>query len=223
MPKNITPFQSETYDSDIKRTMPYYSDFFRQVIDIVSNCSFKQISWLDVGCGTGKMAEIALNELDIKKFVCCDCSSDMLKRTRERLNFLDVEYIQSQVQDLQLNSQFNVITSILVTHYLKDNEKRQAINRCYHALKDNGILFILENFAPHSAIVTNLYLKRWKNYQLNHGKSTEESQKHIDRFNKDYFPVTIEENIQLLKDCGFRYIDIFWLSYMQAGILGLKN
>lgn len=42
----------------------------------------------------------------------------------------------------------------------------------------------------------NLYLERWKIYQYNNGKDK--------------------------KECGFEDVEVFWCSYMQVGILGIK-
>ena len=32
----------------------------------------------------------------------------------------------------------------------------------------------------------------------------------------------ISESIELLRECGFRMVEIFWVSYMQVGILAKK-
>ena len=45
---------------------------------------------------------------------------------------------------------------------------------------------------------------------------------HIERYGRDYFLVTISESIKLLKECGFRMVEILWVSYMQVGILARK-
>ncbi len=67
-----------------------------------------------------------------------------------------------------------------------------------------------------------LYLERWKNYQYENGKGEEECQSHILRYNTEYFPVTIMEQMHVLQECGFKNVEIFWCSYMQVGILGIK-
>lgn len=54
------------------------------------------------------------------------------------------------------------------------------------------------------------------------GKSAKESDDHIDRYGKNYFPITISEHLDVLKQCGFRNAEILWVSNMQAGLLGIK-
>ena len=67
-----------------------------------------------------------------------------------------------------------------------------------------------------------LYFQRWKAYQHSQGKSQEEADRHLQRYGKEYFPITIDEHIKILSDCGFRYSEIIWLSNMQVGIMGIK-
>ncbi|MEH2959607.1 hypothetical protein [Candidatus Merdisoma sp. JLR.KK006] len=67
-----------------------------------------------------------------------------------------------------------------------------------------------------------LYLERWKDYQYKNGRSREECENHVLRYNREYFPITIREQIHILHKCGFEHAEIFWCSYMQAGILGIK-
>jgi tRNA (cmo5U34)-methyltransferase len=33
----------------------------------------------------------------------------------------------------------------------------------------------------------------------------------------EYFPITIEEHLSLLREIGFEVIELLWFSYMQAG------
>lgn len=82
--------------------------------------------------------------------------------------------------------------------------------------------FCFENFAPFSGIGTELYLERWRLFQLEQGRSSEECESHLSRYGKEYFPVTISAETDILKDCGFRTVEILWVSCMQAGFLAIK-
>ena len=67
-----------------------------------------------------------------------------------------------------------------------------------------------------------VYLEKWKRYQIEQGKSVEESTRHIERYGKDYFPITLEEHLTLMRNSGFRAVEILWLSNMQVGLWGMK-
>ncbi len=115
-----------------------------------------------------------------------------------------------------------VITAIQVNHYLRIDERRIALKKCYEALKDNGVFISFENFAPFTNLGKYVYLEKWKKYQMKQGKSFEECQKHINRYEKDYFPISLSENLEQMRNCGFKAVEILWLSNMQVGLWGIK-
>lgn len=218
--KNTAAFQSREYDIKIKQTLPYYEEFYNQIIDVV-RCYFdNKISWLDVGCGTGKMAELGLEVSN--RFVLLDNSADMIEIARNQINSDKAEFVLRSVNDMDYENEFDIITAVQVFHYLSVDERRTAIQKCCNALRSNGIFITFENFAPDTAMMKQIYLDRWKRYQINNGKSAEEADRHIERYGKDYFPISIDEHKRLLNNCGFRSAELLWCSYMQVGILGIK-
>lgn len=220
--KHTTAFSAREYDKKIKQTLPYYEEFYKQIIDVVK-CKFKRsVSWLDVGCGTGKTAEIALNKLPIDRFVFCDNSLDMLDIAKSRFCSDKIEFMLCDAINLEFNNEFDVVTAVQVFHYLSVEERKNAIQKCYEALNTSGIFITFENFAPDTETGKQLYLDRWKQYQLENGKNENEVYEHIARYGKDYFPITIDEHKKLMRDCGFDTVELLYCSYMQAGLLGIK-
>lgn len=193
MNDNKSAFCSSDYDDRIKQTLPYYEQFYKEIIELVKIFNYNRIRWLDVGCGTGKMASVAYENVDP-----CD------------------------IQNLTYTDEFDVITAIQVTHYLRMDERKIALQKCYEALKDNGLFISFENFAPFTEVGKTVYLEKWRRYQLKQGKSSEECGKHIDRYGKDYFPISLSENMELMRNCGFKAVEILWLSNMQVGIWGIR-
>jgi len=219
---NISAFNAKEYNNKIQKTIPYYEDMYKQIADIVTTCEYKNIVWLDVGCGTGKMAEIAMQNTDVKRMVLCDISAKMLDVAGKNYTSDRLEFRQQNILDMCYNKQFDVVTAVQVNHYFRLPQRKQAVKNCFSALKDNGIFITFENFAPNSKNGTQLFINRWYCWQIRQGKGREECKQHIERYNKDYFPITINEHLQLIRECGFKSAEIFWLSYMQVGILAIK-
>lgn len=218
--KHTTVFSSKESDRKIKQTLPYYEEFYKQIIDVVK-CHFNnKISWLDVGCGTGKMAEVGLEVSN--SFVLLDNSADMLDIARKQIHSDKAEFVLKAADDMDYEKEFDVVTAVQVFHYLSADERRKAICKCYNALKSGGIFITFENFAPDTEIGAKLYLNRWKQYQISQGKTEQESKDHIERYGTEYFPITIDKHKRLLKECGFKAVELLWCSYMQAGFIGIN-
>lgn len=167
--KSTAAFIPEEYDRKIKQTLPYCEEFYRQIADAVKCLYTGKVSWLDVGCGTGKMAELGSALAD--RLVLCDNSSDMFNIAKKRVISSSVEFVLKPAQELEYKNEFDVVTAVQVFHYLKANERRKAVGKCFDALRPNGIFITFENFAPDTEFGTELSLKRWMKYQKEHGRT----------------------------------------------------
>ncbi len=85
-------FSPEKYDKNIVAVLPYYEEYFKQIIEIVHMAFSIPIEWLDIGCGTGKMADLAIKNLQVENMICCDNSPQMLKIAKERVVFQKLNF-----------------------------------------------------------------------------------------------------------------------------------
>ena len=192
-------------------------------MDIVKVRFDRPLAWLDIGCGTGKMAEAAFKDLDIENFLFCDSSEDMIKIAKERFAGENSKYVVSSFPEMNEPGPFDVITAMMVFHYFTRERRKESLQKCYKILHNNGIFITFENFAPYSEAGRQLFLERWKFYQLSQGRSAGSCNEHIGRYGKEYFPIPISEHLELLRQCGFEQAEVIWVSNMQVGLLGIKS
>lgn len=224
MDKNNNPaaFDAAEYDEKIKKTLPYYDEFFSQIISAVKTFAGSSVDWLDVGCGTGRMYAEAVGKIPISRFVFCDCSAEMLKIAESRFYGSGREFLLKDMREMSFTDEFDIITSVQAMHYLKPGQRYSAVKNCFNALKPYGIFINFENFSPDSKAGEKIAMERWRAYQLENGKSETECAGHLSRYKKEYFPITVSEQLEIMKNAGFTAAEILWLSYMQAGFIGIK-
>jgi tRNA (cmo5U34)-methyltransferase len=225
---NTTPYNASDYDINIRKTIPYYETIHRETIDLVKTIKPDAKVWLDTGCGTGLTIEQAYLQFPNTHFIICDPSPKMLEEAHKRLKDIPCARLMilepASTQDLgkMLKSQIDVITAVQAHLYLQKEERKRATEICFNLLKDGGLYVTSENIHPITAIGVEIGLKRWMNFQLAAERSKEEVEEHAKRFNKNYFPITVEEHLQLLSATGFKVGEIFWYSQMQAGFYAIK-
>lgn len=218
-------FSVPSYDAQILQTIPFYQEIHRQVIELVhTRFPNRPVAWLDTGCGTGILAKAAIQQGNISKMALCDPSPFMLDQAREKLTDapVPVTFTEAPTQSLFYHEEFQVVTAIQSHHYLDGDTRLLATKRCHDALLPGGIFLTVENMAPLTEVGREMTLKRWEQYQIRRGKSAEDAKAHINRYGKEYFPISLPEHLEVLHQAGFQTAEVFWLSYLQIGLFGIK-
>ncbi len=226
---NRTPHNAAEYDKSVRQTIPYYETIQSEIVDLIRTIKPEVKCWLDTGCGTGYLVEIALPHFPQTSFILNDPSEPMLKQAMSRLSGLPeacVKYLPPTPSE-NLNIYKNeihpqVITAVLSHHYLHKPQRYQATKSCYQLLDDGGVFVTVENTTPNTQQGIALGLERWKRFQVEHGRTKDTAGKHASRFNSEYFPIPVEEHLKLLRETGFKAVENFWLSHMQAGFYAIK-
>ena len=115
-----------------------------------------------------------------------------------------------------------VITAIQSHHYLDTQTRVAATRRCYDLLEPGGIYVTFENVRMGSEEAVDIAMQRWMRFQVSQGRDSRVVEEHKKRFGTAYYPITIDEHIALLRECGFRVAELFWFSHMQAGFYAIK-
>ncbi|MBN2591113.1 MAG: class I SAM-dependent methyltransferase [Sedimentisphaerales bacterium] len=225
---NTTPYKANDYDKNVRLTIPFYELFHNETIDLVKSLKPDAKTWLDTGCGTGYMAGEAIQHFPETTFILSDPAEAMLINAKNR--FLkyssgNVRFLDSVPSDnlcSKLDTKPDVITAIMCHHYLKAENRLNATAACFDLLAPKGLYITFENIRPLNEESVQSSLERWGRFQLSNGRSHVIVEEHLKRFDKAYFPITVREHLALLKECGFRIIELFWFSQMQAGFYAIK-
>jgi tRNA (cmo5U34)-methyltransferase len=221
---NATAHSSSEYDQSVRKSIPYYDSFHEAAIDLVAVCKANPSIWIDTGCGTGTLVEKAYRLFPETRFFLSDPSPAMLKIAASKLSGRDRIVILPPVEtkDMFIEEEADVITAIQSLHYQKPAERVRSVQNCYRLLKSGGVFVTFENIRPLTKRGIEIGKANWRRYEVSAGKSEEEAAKHIERFGVEYFPLTVEEHLDLLRRCNFSTVEILWYSYMQAGFYGMK-
>lgn len=225
MKDNKSAYNANIYDENIVNTLPYYKEYSAQIIDLVNATGKKGITWLDTGCGTGTLAVRVLGERDDVSFTLCDPSEQMLDIAKDKLSGLEarnIRFFNVSSGEISFSEEFDVVTAVQSHHYLQMDERKKAVKNCYNALKEGGIFVAFENIKMSTDESDELTLKRWVHFLEEHGNSSEKVEMQLTRRGTEVLPITIEQHIEILRECGFRSVNVLWVSYLQAGVWGIK-
>lgn len=225
---NLTAHSVKDYDSDVRKTIPNYDQFHEETVRLVRSAGMKPGIWLDTGCGTGNMVQRALKDFPDTKYLLVDPSEEMLAQAKKKLDTPNVRFLQPGEtqflvrQNQEFDKQPDVITAIQAHHYLDKETRMDATKTCFELLGQGGMFIAFEHVTPTTAKGIDIGKAAWKEFQVKSGKTPEEAEAHIRRFGTDFHPITVEDHYFLYRVCGFRVVELFWYSYMQAGFYCVK-
>ncbi|MEL4106340.1 class I SAM-dependent methyltransferase [Oscillospiraceae bacterium WX1] len=224
---NTTAHRSADYDDQICQTIPYYQAFHEETIQLIKTCQPEPSVWLDTGCGTGALVQKCLAAFPAATYILSDPAASMLEIARAKFAEQDnrVSFLEpAATADIpsNLRPRPTVITAIQAHHYLSESERHQATMKCYDLLDADGIFITFENVLPMTAAGVDIGKRYWERYQLSSGRTKSQTERQLARLGCEFFPITIQKHLELYKKCGFKTVELFWLSYMQAGFYCLK-
>jgi len=223
------PYTASSYDEGVRRTLPYYERFHLETLDLVRTVKPSPRVWLDTGCGTGSLVRTALAEFPKTRFVLADPSTEMLKAAGAKIPKASKDRVSALaptgsagLRAFRGKLKADVVTAIQCHHYLTPPERLSALKACRDVLVPGGLLVVFENIAPETPQGIRIGLNRWASFQMARGKTKMQASKHVHRYGKGFFPITPRTHLKLFRRSGFRTVELFWLSYLQAGFYAIK-
>ncbi|OPY31335.1 MAG: ubiquinone/menaquinone biosynthesis methyltransferase [Methanomassiliicoccales archaeon PtaU1.Bin124] len=220
------PQLPEDYDVRIRAVIPFYQEMHQETVNLVRMYNGQPTKWLDTGCGTGSLVAKASLIFPETEFILADPSEGMLAlaqkklQRRQNVRFLSPATTQSLegIEDASLD----VVTAIQCHHYQGAEMRIEAVARCFELLKEGGIFVVSENIRPFTEVGIEVGKRYLAQFQRGYGRKEEEIASYLSRFDREYFPITVQEHLDLLRAQGFRRVEMLWYSYMQAAFYAIK-
>lgn len=238
---NVVPKEKWEFDENVagcfenmlERSIPQYNVMRESVASLtydMINADFIKETFriLDIGCSDGLMIERLLNKFDNKGlYVGCDVSEPMLKKAKYK--FLE-QIINGQITimncDLRTNfpdGMFDVVTSILSLQFIPIEYRQHIIQKIYDRLSlKNGCFIMVEKVLGNTDQLNKLFVKNYYDMKRSNGYSQEQIDRKRLSLEGVLVPVTSDWNIELLKQAGFRQVDVFWRWMNFVGYIAIK-
>ena len=204
------------FDGGIAKTIPRYNEILSDAVDYVLSCG-TPMDWLDAGGGTGNLVKLAAERSPYSGFTIMDVSEEMLSIAEGKLG-KECKYVLGDVREPPFGKMtFDAITCIQCLHYLGEEGRRKALSAFHEMLGPNGVLVYTEHVAPNTPHGYESMRAVFNDFLIENGRTPEAAEKYLNRYNTEYFPLTVEQHLSLLRELGYTDVEMFWYSYGQAG------
>jgi len=112
-------------------------------------------NYLDVGCGTGTLANLVKAKYINSTIGAVDPDDTVIEIAKKKAvkNNLNIEFIQSGAESLPFNdSSQDVVTSSLAFHHMPTNIKKASLTEIKRVLKKDGVFILVDIGKPRNRL-----------------------------------------------------------------------
>lgn len=222
---------ADCFENMLTRSIPQYSVMRESCAELVFDKLSEKDNFniLDMGCSDGLNIRAMLKLFKNRgHFLGIDVSQPMIDKAKNIFsivnsvndNQVDIEYcdLRTDFPD----SMFDAILSVLTIQFTPIEYRQNIIQSVYNHLNDGGCFIFVEKVLGNSSNLNDLFVKNY--YKLKRKNDYSEEQIERKRLSLEgvLVPVTNDWNIDLLKQAGFREIDVFWRWMNFVGYIAIK-
>lgn len=181
---------------------------------------------LDIGCGAGNYTLKMLSKIPGLNCTLNDLSRPMLEKAKERVTAETtgkVSLIQLDMKELELEDEkYDIILAAATLHHLRgDEEWKQLFHKLYKSLKPGGCFWISDLITHDSPSLNDLFQQQYGAYLEGLG-GPEYRQKVFDYIEYEDTPRSINYQLDLLKEVGFKQVEVLHKNLCFAAFGGVK-
>ena len=176
---------------------------------------------LDLGSGSGILAEILLDRYPSVRVALLDISSNMLAVAERRLSRFPgrATFFCRSFEEMPPGP-YDAVVSTLALHHLESaDEKRAQYSRILRSLAPGGCFWQGEYVTSSSEEDTASNEAAWGDWLRSQGFSEAEVDELHERVARNDRPVSLTDQLALLRDVGFTRVDCTW-RYLKFAVLG---
>lgn len=192
----------DEYDALIRSFVPTYEAMLRAAAEVVGELDVERPAIVDLGIGTGALAEACLGVRPKARLTGIDADPGMLAAARNRLAvYAVVELVEADFLDVALPPSDAIVSSLALHHVADPAAKRALYARCHDALGPGGVLVTADRFRASDGQTDAAETEAWLAH-LERAFTRAEAEAHLEAWAREdtYFP--LDDEIEWLRDAG---------------------
>jgi len=208
---------ASVFDDMLDRSVPFYKEILNLSVKFALLYSKENSSILDLGCSTATtLIEIAKNSKKKLNLIGIDNSEAMIKLANKKIKAYNLD-IKLQMADILEYSFKNndVIISNYTLQFIRPLNRQNLVNKIYKSLNKDGVFLFSEKVIANNKRLNKEFIDIYYEFKKSQGYSDFEIAKKREALENVLIPYSIEENIKMVKDAGFKEVEILfkWINF----------
>lgn len=217
---------SRAFDSHVRKSIPFYDEIQRMVVELSEYFVGDGGVVYDLGSSTGE----TLNQLatyhsgkENLQLIGVEVSDSMIEQAREKVASPSVRFRHSNILDVEFSPPADLVTSLYTLQFLRLAERRRLLQRIAAHMVEGGALLLVEKTRGDNADLEDMWTELYWDFKRRNGLSPEQVLEKAASLRGVLNPLTFEENLALVQQCGFTRVEPFFKWYNWTGFIAVKN
>ena len=219
---------ANAFDDMVERSVPYYNEIQRMIIEQVCEFAAPDTNVYDLGCSTGTTF-LNLDPLVDERvcFVGVDDSKDMLQKCADKIKEAGLKR-RCELKNADLHQDFAIenasaVVLCLTLQFVRPIYREKLLSRIYEGLNPGGVLVISEKILAEDSLFNRNFIKYYYDYKRRNQYSELEISQKREALENVLIPYKLSENIKMLMEAGFGHTEVFFKWYNFSGFIAIKN
>jgi tRNA (cmo5U34)-methyltransferase len=222
---------AQVFDDMVSRSVPFYTELQHMLADLAVQFLPEQDGAVcDLGCSTGTTLDLILSSPSCPPSTHgygVDNAQAMLDQAREKLaGHTKAGRITLTVADLDSDLKLPSVNVVLMNwtlQFVRPIHREGLLRRIHASLKPGGALLMAEKVLVEDSLLNRLYIELYYRYKAHQGYTAEEIQRKRESLENVLVPYRVEENVELLKRCGFTTVDTCFRWFNWAAFVAVRR
>lgn len=207
------------FDKHIELSIPCYADIHIIIDSLLQYFIKDYINIYDIGCSTGAL----LKRIDSKyrnqniSLIGYDICKKLLSENDRRCIFINDDVLKEYINFKDADIIFSVFTMCFIN--LK--YRQRLFNKIYSNLNKGGVFIFTDKVYSSNAKIQDIFTFLYYDFKKGNFSFNDILQKEYS-LRKIQQPLTDADNVEMLRNAGFKQIDSFWQYFNFKGYLCLK-
>lgn len=216
---------ADVFDDMLSRSIPFYSEIQKMIVDFVGHYYQKGSQVYDLGCSTGTTIAAILQALpSIDHVVGVDSSQAMIDKCLDRLSAFE-DRLDLHTADLRKVAieRASVVIMNYTLQFVRPLYRSNVVKQIYDGLEPGGVFLLSEKVLEDSTHFSRLFIDMYYRFKRRQGYSELEISQKRERLENVLVPYKVSELRELLEEAGFKQAEVFFKWHNFASIIAIKQ
>ncbi len=219
---------ASVFDDMLSRSVPFYHEVIRMTGQILETLLQSGDTVYDLGCSTGGCTLVLAEHFTSHEinFIGLDNSPAMLEKAEEKLaehqDCLSCRFAEGDLTSFETENAGAIIINYTM-QFIKPAHRLEVLKKIHSSLRPGGCLIFSEKIKAHDHDLSQHFAHFHEDFKRYQGYSEIEISKKRQALENVLIPLTISENINLLKQSGFTRVETFFQWYNFVSYMAVKN